>query len=242
MAAEFSLGTLSDTPIVITNFVGDLDPQDTFSFNLPNSGVNINVVVTGLSANTDVDVKVFKDLNSNGIVDGIDTEVGTSSRRGTFDEAINIANQGAGPYVAQVDPFSNNTSGYNLRLSTTGFGSPSNLLSSDVLVGVLTSSRNFKDSLRNNDTSDIYNFIVNTAGSFTFTLDPVESVDPDLRLIQDINSNSVVDPGEVITTSSVSSGSNDVITNFLNPGDNYFIQVYQFFGDPINYSLSATPV
>ncbi|MCC5609856.1 pre-peptidase C-terminal domain-containing protein [Nostoc sp. CHAB 5834] len=239
MAAEFSLGTLSNTPIVVSNFVGDLDPQDTFSFSLPSSGVNINLALTGLSGNADV--KVFKDLNSNGIVDGVDTEVGTSSRSGTFDEGINIANQAAGPYVAQVDPFFSN-SGYDLRLSTTTINSPSNLLSSDVLLGVLTSSRNFKDSLSNNDTSDIYNFVVDTAGSFRFTLDPVESRDPDLRLIQDINSNLVVDPGEVIAISSAGSGSNDVITNFLNPGDNYFVEVYQFSGDPINYSLIATPV
>ncbi|MCC5598453.1 PPC domain-containing protein [Nostoc favosum] len=239
MAAEFSLGTLSNTPAVISNFVGDLDPQDTFSFSLPSSGGNINLALTGLSGNADV--KVFKDLNSNGIVDGVDTEVGTSSRSGTFDEGINIANQAAGPYVAQVDPFSSN-SGYDLRLSTTALNSPSNLLSSDVLLGVLTSSRNFKDSLSNNDTSDIYNFVVDTAGSFRFTLDPVESLDPDLRLIQDINSNLVVDPGEVIAASSAGPGVNDVITNFLNPGDNYFVQVYQFSGDPINYSLNATPV
>ncbi|MBG1263383.1 PPC domain-containing protein [Nostoc commune] len=239
MAAEFSLGTLSDTPTVLSNFVGDLDPQDTFSFSLASSG-NINVALTGLSAN--VDVKVFKDLNSNGIVDAVDTQLATSSRSDASDEAINITNQAAGAYVAQVNRFSRNNSGYDFRLSTTGFSSPSNLLSSDILVGVLTSSRKFNDSLSNNDTSDIYNFVVDTAGSFRFTLDPVESLDPDLRLIQDINSNLVVDPGEVIATSSAGSGSNDVITNFLNRGDNYFVQVYQFSGDFVNYSLTATPV
>ncbi|MCC5630995.1 PPC domain-containing protein [Nostoc sphaeroides] len=240
MAAEFSLGTLSNTPTLVSNFVGNLDPQDTFSFSLPSSDGNINVALTGLSAN--VDVTVFKDLNSNGIVDAVDTQLGTSSRSGTSDEAINIANQAAGAYVAQVNRFSSNNSGYNLKLSTTGLTLPSNLLTSDIPVGPLTSSRSFKDSLSNNDTSDIYNFVVNTAGSFRFTLDPVESVDPDLRLIQDINSNLVVDPGEVIAISSVGSGSNDVITNFLNRGDNYFVQVYQFSGDLINYSLTATPV
>ncbi|MHC5936078.1 pre-peptidase C-terminal domain-containing protein [Nostoc sp.] len=239
MAAEFSLGTLSDNATIVNNFVGDSDPQDTFSFSLDSNG-NINVALTGLSA--DVDVKVFQDLNGNGIVDAGDTQVGSSSGDGTSDDSINIANQAAGAYVAQVNRYSTNNSNYDLSLSTTVFGSASNLLPSDVLIGPLTSSRSFKDSLSNNDTSDIYNFVVNTAGSFTFTLHPIKSDDPDLRLIQDINSNLVVDPGEVITTSSVGSGSNDVITNFLNPGDNYFVQVYQFSGDPINYSLTAAPV
>ena len=240
MAAEFSLGTLSGNATIVNNFVGDSDPQDTFSFSLASSG-NINVALTGLSA--DIDVRVFQDLNGNGIVDAVDTQVGSSSRGGTLDDSINIANQAAGAYVAQVNRFSTtNNSNYDLSLSTTASRLPSNLLPSDVLVGSLTSSRSFNDSLSNNDTSDIYNFVVNTAGSLTFTLDPVESVDPDLRLIQDINSNLVVDPGEVITTSSVGSGSNDVITSFLNPGDNYFVQVFQFSGDLINYSLTATPV
>ncbi|MBW4454404.1 MAG: pre-peptidase C-terminal domain-containing protein [Nostoc indistinguendum CM1-VF10] len=239
MAAEFSLGTLSGNPIIVNNFVGDSDPQDTFSFSLASSG-NINVALTGLSA--DVDVSVFQDLNGNGIVDPVDTQVGTSSRGGTSDDSINIANQAAGSYVAEVNRFSDNNSNYDLSLSTTAFSSASNLLPSDVLVGSLTSFTSFNDSLSNNDTSDIYNFVVNTAGSFTFTLDPVESFDPDLRLIQDINNNLVVDFGEVITISSFGSGSNDVITNFLNPGDNYFVQVYQFSGDPIDYSLTATPV
>jgi hypothetical protein len=239
MAAEFSLGTLSGNPIIVNNFVGDSDPQDTFSFSLASSG-NINVALTGLSA--DIDVSVFQDLNGNGIVDTDDTQVATSSRGGTSDDSINIANQAAGAYVAEVNRFSDNNSNYDLSLSTTAFSSASNLLPSDVLVGSLTSFTSFNDSLSNNDTSDIYNFVVNTAGSFTFTLDPVESVDPDLRLIQDINNNLVVDSGEVITISSFGSGSNDVITNFLNPGDNYFVQVYQFSGDPIDYSLTATPV
>ncbi|MBW4423324.1 MAG: pre-peptidase C-terminal domain-containing protein [Nostoc desertorum CM1-VF14] len=239
MAAEFSLGTLSGNPIIVNNFVGDSDPQDTFSFSLASSG-NINVALTGLSA--DIDVSVFQDFNGNGIVDTGDTQLATSSRGGTSDDSINIANQVAGAYVAEVNRFSGNNSNYDLSLSTTTFRSASNLLPSDVLVGSLTSFTSFNDSLSNNDTSDIYNFVVNTAGSFTFTLDPVESVDPDLRLIQDINNNLVVDSGEVITISSFGSGSNDVITNFLNPGDNYFVQVYQFSGDPINYSLTATPV
>jgi len=236
MPAEFSLGTLSSTPVVASNFVGNNDTRDTYGFSLSSSG-NINLALTGLSA--DADVRIFRDFNSNGIVDSGDTQVGSSTRGGDVDDSINISNQAAGAYVVQVDRYSTNQTKYDLRLSTS---SPSNLLPTETAVGAVTSSRTFNDQVGNTDTSDTFNFVVNSARNFRFTLDPVGNVDADLRLIQDRNSNLVVDAGEVIATSTLGSGSNDVITSFLQPGDNYFVQVYQFSGNPIDYSLNITPV
>jgi hypothetical protein len=239
MAAEFSLGTLSGTPVVASNFVGNNDIRDTYSFTLGSTG-NINLALTGLSA--DADVRVYRDTDSDGIVDPGETQVGSSSRGGNADDSINIANQAAGAYVVEVNRFSTNETKYDLRLSTTTpSSSPSNLLPTETAVGAVNSSRTFNEQVGNTDTSDIFNFVVNSAGNFRITLDPTGSVDPDLRLIQDRNSNLVVDAGEVIATSTAGSGSNDVITSFLQPGDNYFVQVYQFSGNPIDYSLNITP-
>jgi hypothetical protein len=243
MPAEFSLGTLSSTPVVASNFVGNNDTRDTFSLGLGSSG-SINLALTGLSA--DADVRLFRDFNGNGIVDSGDTQVGSSTRGGDLDDSINIANQAAGNYVVQVDRFDTNQTKYDLRLSTTPnppSGSPSNLLPTETAVGAVTSSRTFSgQQVGNTDISDTFNFAVNSARNFRFTLDPVGNVDADLRLIQDRNSNLVVDAGEVIATSTLGSGSNDVITSFLQPGDNYFVQVYQYSGNPIDYSLNITPV
>jgi hypothetical protein len=243
MPAEFNLGTLNSngTPTVASNFVGSSDTRDTFSFTLGTSN-NINLALTGLS--NDADFSVYRDFNSNGIVDVGDTLVGSSARGGSADDSINIADQAAGAYVVQVDRFSGDTK-YDLRLSTTSFRSPSNLLPTETEIGSLTTSQTFSSQVGNNDTSDIFHFVVNAARSFRFALSGLTG-DADLRLIQDRNSDLVVQADEVIATSTGGSTFADSITQSLNPGDNYFVQVYQFAGIPtdsssINYTLTATP-
>lgn len=230
---EFQIGTLSSTPVVASNFVGDSDSIDTYSFTLDSTG-NINLALTGLSS--DADVEIFRDFNSNGIVDAEDTQVGGSFRGGSTDDSINIASQEAGDYIVEVNQFSGDTT-YDLRLSTTFASSASNLLPSETEVGSLTDSLTFSNSVSDEDTTDIYNFIVDAAGDFTFTLDGL-TADADLRLIQDINSNLIVDEGEVIATSTFGSTSTDSITAFLEPGDNYYVQVYQFSSGTIDYDLT----
>jgi len=251
MAAEFNLGILpaNSTPVIASNFVGSSDTRDTFSFSLANSG-NINLALTGMSS--DADVRLFRDFNGNGIVDAGDTQIGSSTRGGNSDDTINIANQAAGNYVVQVDQLSGDTK-YDLRVSTTAFPSASNLLPTETEVGVLTGTRTFTGQVSNNttaanndspgDTSDVYHFVLNAAGNHTFTIAGL-SGDADLRLIQDTNSNLVVDAGEAIATSANAGTTSDQITRFLNPGE-YFVQVYSFAGIPndssqINYTLTMT--
>jgi hypothetical protein len=255
MAAEFNLGTLNSngTPAFAHHFVGNSDSSDTFSFKLASSG-NINLALTGMSA--DADVRLYRDFNGNGIVDSGDTQVGVSRRGSNSDESINIADQGAGAYVAEVYQYSGDTN-YDLRLSTTPSHAdpPSNLLAAETEVGSLTSSQSFNDSLSNNDdsefgdnigTANIYHFVVNTAGNFSFNLTGL-TADADIRLIQDSNGNRVVDPntispsGEVLGVSRHGDTLDESITQFLNPG-NYFVQVYQYANADINYNLTMTPV
>lgn len=259
MAAEFNLGSLSETPIVESHSVGNSDPIDTYSFSLASSG-NINLSLTGISAGADADVRVFQDWDGNGMVDSGEREfgeVGRSARGSNLHESINLANQDAGAYVAEVYQYSGDTS-YNLRLSTTPFRAPSNLLPVEREVGALTDTQTFTDAedrsalgLGNDDTSDIYHFVVNTAGNFSFSLTDL-TADVDIRLIQDTNGNRVVEPnstfqsGEVLGVSQNSGTADDSISQFLNQGD-YYVQVYQFGDVPsgsqgIGYSLTMTPV
>ncbi len=230
--AEFTLGTLSSTPTVASNFVGTSDTSDLYSFNLSTTG-NINLAVTGMSA--DADVRLYRDLNNNGLIDATDTFVSSSARGGNSDDAINVSNQAAGNYLVQVNQFSGDTK-YDLRLSTTFSSSPSNILPTETEVGSLSGSRTFYDNVGSTDTADVYHFSLSSSRNFSLSLTGL-SADADVRLIQDRNSNLAVDSGEVIASSAAGGITSESINAFLNAGDNYFVEVYQFSGNT-NYTLT----
>ena len=232
MPAEFTLGTLSSTPTVASNFVGTSDTSDLYSFNLSTIG-NINLAVTGLSA--DADVRLYRDLNNNGVIDTTDTFISSSARGGNSDDTINVANQAAGNYLVQVYQYSGDTK-YDLRLSTTSAYSASNILPTETEVGSLSGSRTFYDSVSSTDTADVYHFSLSSSRNFHLSLTGL-SADADVRLIQDRNSNLAVDPGDVIASSTYGSSTSESINDFLNAGDNYFVEVYQYSGNT-NYTLT----
>jgi hypothetical protein len=240
MPAEFNIGSLSATPFVASNSVGSSDTSDTFSFSL-SSPKDINLALTGMSA--DADVRLYRDVNNNGVIDAGDTLIGSSANGGNNDEAINVGPEPAGNYLVQVYQFSGNTK-HDLRLSATDQGTPSNLLPTEVEVGTLSSTtRTFSDSVGGNDTADVYHFIVPRTGNFTLSMTGLSS-DADVRLIHDTNSNLAVDtspsPSEVIGSSTHGGSTSESITaNNLTAGDNYFVEVYQYSGNT-NYNLSMS--
>ncbi|WP_232731741.1 pre-peptidase C-terminal domain-containing protein [Kamptonema formosum] len=217
-----------------SNFVGSSDTSDVYSFRLA-SAKDINLALTGMSA--DADVRLYKDANNNGVIDSGDPLIGSSTYGSNHDEAINAGSQAAGNYLVQVYRFSGDTK-YDLRLSATNDYAPSNILSSEVEVGNLSGTRTFTDWVGTTDTADVYHLIVNSAGTFTLNMTGLSS-DADVRLVQDSNSNSAVDPGEVIASSTYGGSANESITASLTPGDNYFVQVYQYSGDT-NYNIAMS--
>ena len=234
--AEFSLGALRTIPRVTRNFVGYNDTQDTFSFSL-NETSNINLALTGLMA--DAGVTLYRDDNNNGVIDSTDTYIAGSFLAGQNDESINLESQMAGNYLVEVSQFSGNTR-YNLRLSSTSPQSPSNLLPTEAEVGSLSGTQTFYDDVGENDTSDVYHFVLNSDGNFSLSLTGLSS-DADVRLIQDSNSNLRVDRGEEIAISGLGSTSSESISQYLSAGD-YFVQVYQYTPNTSfnSYNLSLT--
>lgn len=237
--AEFNLGALSSTPIVASNFVGDSDTQDVFSFSLSSIG-NINLALTGMSA--DADVRLYRDVNNNGLIDvGIDTFIASSARSSNNDDSINLESQAAGQYLVDVSRFSINNTKYDLRLSTTLMPTPSNLLPTETEVGNLSGTRTFFDSVGGTDTADVYHFILNSARNFSLSLTGLSS-DADVRLIRDSNSNLAVDPGEVVASSTFGSTFPESISQFLTAGE-YFVEVYQYTSNTVlsnSYTLNMT--
>jgi hypothetical protein len=234
--AEFTLGTLSSTPTVSSNFVGSSDTSDLYSFTLSSAG-NINLALTGLSA--DADVRLYRDVNNNGLIDSSDTYISGSARGSNYDDSINVESQAAGQYLVQVSQFSGDTK-YDLRLSTTsGYSDPSNLLPTETEVGTLSGTRTFYDSVSKTDTADVFHVALN-GSSLSVSLTGLSS-DADVRVIHDINSNLVVDAGEVIGISAAGSNSPESISlNNLVAGDNYFVEVYQYATNITNNSYTLT--
>lgn len=245
--AGFNLGTLSGTPVAELNNLQSDDSSSEFagtdfSFSLAStSNLNVGVDVDAPEPDIggDIDVRVYRDTDNDGEINSsIDQLIGSSTLGGDSDESINLESVAAGNYIVQLNLYgSSGNANYNLSLST---ADPSNLLPTEVEVGTLNATQTFTDFVGSTDTADVYHFSVDTARDFSLSLTDL-SGDADVRLIQDTNSNGIVDVdlGEVIGSSTFSSTTSDEINAFLNPGDNYFVQVYQHSGDT-DYTLGLT--
>lgn len=105
LTSAYDLGTLGQTPVVVTDSVSGTDPSDYYRFTLAGSG-NFTLNVTGLEADADVHV-----LNSQGVT------IATSEAAGTLSERI-TSNLDAGTYYVEVYQYLGITP-YTLSLATT---------------------------------------------------------------------------------------------------------------------------
>lgn len=221
-----------------SGFVGGDDTIDTYSFNVVSSNSNINISLTGMSA--DADLRLFRDFNGNGIVDSNDRQLGSSGRGSNLDESINLAstlrNVDVGSYVIEVDPFQSASTAYDLKVSGSANGNPSLLLPAEREVGALTSRRTFSDSVTDSDTVDTYRFNVTSGRTVNFSTVGAGQVGVDMRLIKDGNNNRDVNTGEELARSATS-GSSESISQFLNPGT-YYLQVYNSNSSFVDFSTS----
>ncbi|MBF2029711.1 MAG: hypothetical protein IGS48_23635 [Oscillatoriales cyanobacterium C42_A2020_001] len=235
-----NLGSLTGTT-TRNGFVGSSDTVDFYRLNL--TGSNFNLTLTELSS--DADVQLVRDLNSNGVVDSNEI-IAYSNRGGSADESINLHGLTSGEYFIQVSRYSGDTN-YTLRVSPEY---TSNLLATEMNVGVLAGTQTFtnpsysegetlarRNGISGTDTADMYRFSLNTVRNVGIALTGLSS-DADVRLIQDLNNDGIVQDGEVIARSTHSSNWNEAINRNLDVG-NYFVQVYRFSGDT-GYSLKLT--
>ncbi len=236
------VGLLNSTPSSFSNFdVNASEPTDVFELSI-DSTRNINLSLTDITGG-DADLRLFRDVNANGILDDSDRatgSVGSSTRGSNSDDAIN-ARADAGTYFAEVSRFSgsgvDNVS-YNLDLSATqpALSSDfSNLLPKEFELGDLSDDVTRTGNVSNTNTADVYSFSLGFFEGVNITLDGLSS-DADIRLIQDSNNNRIVDAGEVVESSTTGGISSELISNINLSGD-YFLQVNQFSGNT-NYSVA----
>ena len=101
-------------------------------------------------------------------------------------------------------------------------------------LGNLSGTMSLMGRVGSTDTTDFYKVSV-TSSRLNISLTGL-TADADLRLIQDINNNGVVDYGEILASSSRGGLQDDTINVSGLTAGNYFIEVRQFRGDT-NYKL-----
>lgn len=125
LAVENNVGVLSGTQSFTNpssmegetldrrNGIATTDSSDLYRFSL-NSIRNVSLALTGISAGADLDLRLIRDFNNNGIVDAGE-ELASSTYSSNWNEAIN-KNLEAGDYFVQVYRWNGNST-YNLRLT-----------------------------------------------------------------------------------------------------------------------------
>jgi len=233
------IGTLSSTTAqAYTDFVGSIDTNDYYRFNL-SANSNLSVLLNGLTA--DADLQLIRDTNSNGVVDAGEV-LQSSLLDGTVAESITVNNLAAGSYFVRVYPYSGDTN-YSLSFSAPFAAPPDNAgntLSTARNIGTLSTAQTYTDWVGSADTNDYYSFNLAATSNLSVLLNGL-SANADLQLIRDTNANGVIDAGEVLQSSAVAGTANDSITlNNLAAGT-YFVRVYPNGGNTnYNLTLSAT--
>jgi len=244
LSAVYDVGALGGFPIQRNLFsLSAGAPADTFRFQI-STARNINLNLHNISFRDNINLRLFRDGNRNGVFDASDLPIATSASIGNRDDSINYFAP-AGTYFAQAVRAARGSIGnatYNLDFSAPAGRTASNLLPQEVSVGALTSDRLLAGGVGNTDTTDTYAFSLGLFRGVNIQLSGLIA-DADIRLIQDRNNNRIVDPGEVLRISSNGGRLIDRI-NRIEQSGNYYLQVYQFSGNTpyrLAFDLYATP-
>jgi hypothetical protein len=247
---DYNIGSLDSTPVQrSTHLKKGTYENDVYEFNISVTR-NINLSLHNITSGFDADLYLYRDSNGNGVIDATDTLIQGSYRGRNADDAINVRAK-TGTYFARVKFYSGGSGAnlnYDLDISATSINPSStdapNLLPREVDVGRLFSGgggpQSFTDWVGDTDTVDTYAFSLPgvASGSIHLVNIQLENLisDADIRLIEDSNSNGIVDAGEVFDFSVNGGTAPESMTVGLTGGD-YFLQVYQYSGDT-NYQLT----
>jgi Bacterial pre-peptidase C-terminal domain len=231
--ATHSIGLVSSTPTVRRGFsVTSSDPTDVFRFNVGSSG-KLNLSLRNITFGGDADLRLYRDTNSNGVIDFSDQLVTRSLKSSNGDEAINVQ-ASPGSYLAQVNRFGSSPASvrYDFAVST---ASPNNLLPQEIQVGNLSSDVTRFGSLNATNTSDVYAFSLSTFKGVNLRLSGL-TADADIKLYRDSNRNGIAESSELVGSSSRFGSAPESISNITRSGS-YLLQVNQFSGNT-NYQAT----
>lgn len=238
--SNYDIGTLPSNGAVVTRNNYSLStsaPTDVFEFRLGTIS-DINIALTDISGGDDADLRLYRDVNHNGVLDATDRASGaiaSSTRGSNADDSINLADRAAGTYFAEVSRYGSSIGNvsYDIAFST---ANPSNLLPVEENLGNLSRDVTRNGFINNNDTSDVRAFSLGFNEGVNIIMSGL-SADVDIRVIRDANGDRNVDPGDEVVRSARGGTNSDVLLD-INLSGNYFVQVYQFGNASTNYSLT----
>ncbi len=249
---ENDLGSLSGSQTKIGS-LSTVNSADNYSFYIGSTS-GVSLYLTGLSS--DADLRLIRDVNSNGIVDDGE-EVARSAAGGSTYESLSLQGLAFGRYIAQVAQFSGSTA-YTLTLNANSglndaIESNNTLATAADIGGVgrsgnLVGSRSYKGWVVGDtknpyfDRNDFQRFSIGTSSNFTATLTGLTG-DADLQLIRDVNFNGIVDAGEVIAFSAKGGALSESISLTNLTAGTYYLQVSAYASNVtpyvINFSANA---
>ncbi len=248
-----SVGTAPNyTPYSNSNYLNEDITERVYSFTV-NDRSSINLNLHDITSGDDADLYLYRDDGDGVFESNQDQELRKSRRGDNFDDSINYLAQ-PGSYFARVEHYASSQGrlDYELDLSATPDNpSPAddpteapNLLPMEVNVGDVFRSgpgpQNFYGSIGETNTADTYAFSVPSFSPDSVYLMRISltglSDNADIRLIEDLDGDRIVDSGEVFGSSTNDGSLSESIDMLLEGGD-YFVQVYQYSGDT-SYQLT----
>jgi hypothetical protein len=245
---QFRIATFSDFGTVAAgsnwiwkynNIVNSEFPDQFYKFKSDGIGT-LNVTLDNLTA--DANMRLIYDANNNGIFEPSEV-IATSTNTGTASESFNLSNLAAGTYYIDVyatnyfDSFGNKVNiktSYNLNTTLTVSAPPIsnnlNIVNHD--FGTLTPKvydyyYYVNGFVGDSSIDDLFRF--NFAGTTNLTFNLTGLTDnANMSLIYDSNNNGLIDPGEVIATSTNLGNLSETITLSGLLAGNYYLYVYRF--------------
>ncbi|NJM46257.1 MAG: hypothetical protein HC860_08805 [Alkalinema sp. RU_4_3] len=227
-----TLGKLDGTRYLY-DFVGIVDNNDYYQFTIDTTS-NFSLLLNGLGA--DANVQLIQDRNNNSIVEA-DEIIQFSANSGKAPEAFSRT-LSPGTYAVLVSPGSSTVNtNYSLSLSATAITSTDDSLNTAKSIALGSTPIYVTDWVGSSDNSDFYRFTLSSTSVVNLMLDNL-SADANLQVIQDLNSNGLVDSNELLRASNKPGLSSENIQLNL-ASSTYFVQVYQGTGNT-HYCLRAT--
>lgn len=221
---------------------------DIFKFTTGNIRENVHITTGGSDAIAFA-LALFEDANGNGTLDNSGDRIVLANEGtpnvgdGPFESMDIVLSQGT--YFARTTGFSNNDFGYLLLAQRSKTGQANPLAGPEIPLGQISQDLQRRDRVNDKDTAD--NFAFTLDGNSVLNIGVRElgnknKGDVNIRVVQDLNGNGVVDNNEVVVRgTSTNKGNIDAITGLKGAGD-YILQVCQSKGSTrfeVNFDHSA---
>ncbi|HEY9626657.1 MAG TPA: hypothetical protein V6C84_05100 [Coleofasciculaceae cyanobacterium] len=218
----YNLGDLPDT-LVVKEFIGSIDKEDYYKVNLTQNS-DLNATLSGLSGT--VRMSLIHDANSNGFIDG--GEILTSGSGSIFENSPISETLPQGAYFLAINSLDSNDTKYDLNLSIVAkprniLDDPGSALTTATDLGTITGTSIAKDLVGSLDKTDFYKFSLSKSSNFNAALSELSDT-VEISLLQDVNSNNVIDGGERVAYGNGSIYSSNPISKTLQAGS-YYIEV-----------------